>query len=54
MHDSEYWLKKRMEAIPVPRDIGEANMTEERIEQGRKTLLELIAKSKITEQNKKG
>lgn len=54
MHDSEYWLKKRMEDIPVPRDIGEANMTEERIEQGRKTLLELIAKSKITEQNEKG
>lgn len=31
MKDSEYWFKKRMEDIPRPITIGEANLTTEQI-----------------------
>lgn len=48
----EYWFRKRMEEIPMPVDMGEAHLTEEHIEQGRKTLLELIEQAETAEQKK--
>ena len=52
MDDREYWFRKRMEDVPMPRVTGRVTLTEEKKENGRKILLEMIEESKKA-QNKK-
>ena len=52
MDDREYWFRKRMEDVPMPRVTGRVTLTEEKKENGRKILLEMIEESKKAQNEK--